>query len=396
MVELNFSIYGDQPSVLEGNFLDEFRTSRHTKVNVNRLAWSEAWPKMLDYAIHGGGPDISHIGAIWTGSLVAMNVLRAINQREIQELGGEDRFYVSAWQNTLAAGSNKYWAVPFTTYAYSLVYRRDLLQKAGVNEEQAFVSHEAMSDTINRLKAANISSPIVLPSGSPFRGRLHCAASWIWGAGGEFVDEQNVLIDQTEARTGLVEFFELYRHLNADDYGVGYDECVQRVLDGQAAIAFTGVRNWSDLPQPVSEYGNIGSAPLPGIPWVGGSNLVIWSEIQSDISLDRAALELANYLTSQQVQINYCNAIGTMPARSDVIEHIKLPIASLAQTLDITMRTGRAYKPTVIWVRMLNELSRTFDRITAEILKQPEKDIRTILERPIAHLANRFRLMINQ
>ena len=396
MVELNFSIYGDQPSVLEGKFLDEFRATRRNKVNVTRLAWSEAWPKMLEFAIHGGGPDISHIGAIWTGSLVAMNVLRAINQREIQEFGGEDQFYASAWQNTLASGSPKYWAVPFTTYAYSLIYRRDLLQKAGVDEEQAFASHAAMIETLNRLKAANITSPIVLPSGSPFRGRVHCAASWIWGAGGEFVDEQEVQIDQAQARNGLAQFFELYRHLNPDDYDTGYDDCVQRVLDGQAAIAFTGVRNWSDLPQPVNEYGNVGSAPLPGIPWVGGSNLVIWSEVQSDISLDRAALELANYLTSQPIQIEYCNAIGTMPARSGVIENIRLPIASLPRTLDVTMRTGRAYKPTVIWVRMLNELSRAFDRITAEILKQPDQDIPTLLERPIAHLANRFRLMINQ
>jgi hypothetical protein len=85
-----------------------------------------------------------------------------------------------------------------------------------------------------------------------------------------------------------------------------------------------------------------------------------------------------------------------MPARSDVTQSLQCPIASLPQTFDYAMRTGRAYKPTLIWVRMLNDLSRVYDRITTDILAQPEQDVAMLVERPMVQLANRFRLMTAQ
>lgn len=392
MPELNFSIYGNQPSILEGSFFDEFCKLHHVRVNVNRMDWADAWPKLLDYAIHGGGPNISQIGAIWTSSLVAMNVLRSISPREILDLGGDDVFYHPAWQNTLAPSGPEFWAIPFTTFAYVILYRRDLLEKAGVDEQQAFVSVDAMRQTIERLKAAGVDSPIVLPSGNPYRARVHCAASWVWGASGEFVNEKEVLFDRPEARAGLKAFFDLYRYLSPSDHGLAYDECGRRVSRGQAAITITGIHLWTSDPQ---ELGNLGTAPVPGIPWVGGSNLVIWSETRADPNLNRAAFQLAHYLTSHSVQASYAQVdVGHAPARADALQAIRYALPSLAQTLDTSMRTGRAYKPALIWVRMLSDLSRTFDRVTLEILSHPEQDVADILTRPIEHLAGRFRLMV--
>jgi multiple sugar transport system substrate-binding protein len=392
MVDLNFSIYGDRPSVLEGPLVDEFRKFHHAKVNVQRMPWAEAWPKLLDYAIHGGGPDISQIGAIWTSSLVAMNVIRAINPREVNDLGGQDVFYRSAWQNALASGSEKFWAIPFTTFTYVILYRRDILHQAGVDEQRAFVSAEAMVETLNRLKAAGITSPLVLPSGNPYRARVHYAASWVWGAGGEFVDEKDVLFDHPEAMAGLTAFFELYRFLSPSDQNLAYEDCVRRVGKGQAAVTIVGMQNWLTDPQEVEQLGTV---PVPGVPWVGGSNLVIWSEAQTDISLDRTAFQLANYLTSQPAQMAYADGDkGAYPARIDALRAMTYPITSLTQSLDTTMSTGRAYKPSLIWVRMLNDLSRTFDRLTAEILSNPEQNVSEIINRPITNLANRFRLML--
>jgi ABC-type glycerol-3-phosphate transport system substrate-binding protein len=395
MEELNLSIYGDQPSVLEGAFFDEFNRKHSVKVNVQRSAWKETWPKMLDFAIHGGGPDISQIGAIWTSSLVAMDVLRPINPREIAADFGDSVFYPTAWHNTLASESNNSWAVPFTTFTYALIYNRDLLRKAGVNEAGAFSSPEAMVDTLERLKAAKIESPLVLPSGKSYRGRVHFAASWVWGAGGEFIDGKNVFFDLPQAHEGLRGFFNLYRYLSPADHNLAYDECVRRVVDGQAAIAVTGVRNWSDWTQSPEQFARVGSAPMPGIPWVGGSSLVIWREVRTSINRERTTMELARYLTSPAAQIAHANAMGTMPARCDIVQSLNCPIPSLIQTFDVSMRTGRVYKPTLIWVRMLNDLGQAFDRITSEILSQPERDVASIFDRPISHLANRFRLMLN-
>ncbi len=67
MTEIQFSIYGDQPSPLEDPaFLFEFQSQHHVDVQVSRMAWNEAWPKLLNFALHGGGPHLSQIGSIWT------------------------------------------------------------------------------------------------------------------------------------------------------------------------------------------------------------------------------------------------------------------------------------------------------------------------------------------
>ncbi len=62
MNTLKFSIYGDQPSSLENPdfLLREFQTQQHVTVQVERMAWEEAWPKLLNFALRGGGPHLSH------------------------------------------------------------------------------------------------------------------------------------------------------------------------------------------------------------------------------------------------------------------------------------------------------------------------------------------------
>ncbi len=81
MIEIKLSIYGAQPSPLEDPafLLSEFQTQQHVSVSVSRLKWDEAWPQLLNYAVHGDGPHVSHIGAIWTSTLVAIALARFLS-----------------------------------------------------------------------------------------------------------------------------------------------------------------------------------------------------------------------------------------------------------------------------------------------------------------------------
>src|SRR5512143_3606481 len=178
MTEIRFSVYGDQPSPLEDPafLLGEFQTQQHVNVSISRLKWDEAWPQLLKYALYGEGPHVSHIGAIWTGTLVQMNALRPFTAQEIAALGGSDAFFASTWQNCVLPSRSEVWGIPFTAFTYLIYYRRDLLRQAGVDEATAFSSAAAMIDTLDRLGATGVVSPLVLPSGNPYRGRVHIAA----------------------------------------------------------------------------------------------------------------------------------------------------------------------------------------------------------------------------
>lgn len=139
---------------------------------------------------------------------------------------------------------------------------------------------------------------------------------------------------------------------------------------------------------------NLGTAVVPGVPWVGGSNIVIWREAQVRLERERAAVLLANFLASQSTQIKYAAVSDSIPARSNALPHLKFEPVSLSQTFEQALRTGRSCKPTLIWVRLLNDLSRTFDMITADILADPPLDVAHALSERLDPLARRFDLML--
>jgi multiple sugar transport system substrate-binding protein len=398
MAEIKFTIYGDQPSPLENLdfLLQEFQKQQHVTVRVERLEWEAAWPKLLNYALYGGGPHVSQIGSVWTSTLVAMNALRPFAPREIDELGGTAAFLEPTWQTAVLPQSPVAWGIPFTGFTYIMLYRRDFLRRAGVSEATAFNSPAALLETVRCLQAAGIPSPIALPSGSPFRARVHIAASWLWGAGGHFVsdDERQAQFDQPAARAGLKSFFQLYFYLAPHDYHLTYNDCLQRFAQGQTALTIASttvlpVLQTANVPE-VMEH--LGSVVLPGVPWIGGSNLVVWREAQMYPGIDRAALALVKFLTSHAAQLKYAQTANAIPARQSTLDQLCFEPAALHETIKQSLHLGRCYRPVLIWVRMINDLSYAFDAMTAEVLAQ--RDIDEVLGQHLGSLAQRYNLML--
>ncbi len=399
MTEIKFTIYGDQPSPLEDQkfLLEQFQNQHRITVQVERLSWESAWPKLLGFALYGGGPHVSQIGSIWTSTLVSMGALRPFTSREINELGGAAAFLEPTWRTAVLPDQSVAWGIPFTGFTYVVLYRRDLLRRAGIAEETAFISPEAMLETLRCLQAAGIASPLVLPSGQPFRARVHIAASWLWGAGGDFVsaDQGQAQFDQPEARAGLKSFFQLYNYLALHDHNLAYNECLQRFVQGQTALTIASTTvlpmlraaNVPEVPE------NLGAALLPGMPWIGGSNLVVWREAQMYPDLDRAALALVKFLTSHDAQLKYALAANAIPARQETLSQICFEPVALNETFKHSLRVGRCYRPVLIWVRMINDLSRAFEAMTAEVLAQ--HDIDEVLSKHLTPLAQRYNLMLS-
>lgn len=402
MTEIKFSIYGEASPLENHEFLlKEFETLRRDTVQVSRMTWDDAWPQLLNYSLHGGSPDISHIGSIWTSSLVGMEVLRLFNHAEINTMGGVEAFFAPCWQNAMLSERPAAWGIPFGAYIYVVLYRRDLLQKAGIDEQTAFSSAPAMIQTLERLRTAGVPSPIIMPSGTHYRPRVHIAVSWIWGAGGDYIsaDGREILFDEPEALGGLETFFELYRHMARSEYNLPPAECLRRFAEGDSAVTVMGSGSISEISQRSLKSGNldnIGIAPLPGVTWVGGSNFVVWKETRLNPYKEQTALALAEFLTSRDVQLKYAATVGAIPARIEVLPRVEYGLPGANQVFDKALRAGRAYQPVRLWVRFLGELSNTFDNITAEILAEPALDLGQTLSNHLAPLARKFRLVLRR
>ncbi len=402
MTEINFSIYG-QGSILEDHsfLLKKFEDQHHMHIQVSRMEWNDAWSKLLNYSLHGGSPDISHIGSIWTSSLVGMEVLRPFTQAEIKTMGGTEAFFKPCWDNSMFAEESKAWGIPFGAYLYVILYRRDLLQQAGIDEQTAFASETAMLETIECLRASGVHSPFALASGMPYRPRVHIAASWVWGAGGDYIssDGQDILFDQPAGLSGLKNFFELYRNMARSEYNLPAAECMRRFAQGDSAITIVGCDTFSDIQRMAIKghmFENIGIATLPGATWVGGADIIMWKETHLDIQKEQLALALAQYLTGYEAQLKYANAVGSIPARVEVLPYVQYALPGANEAFAKALSAGRAYQPVRLWVRFLGELSNAFDHITAEILEDPALDLDQTLLKYLIPLAEKFRLVLRR
>ena len=406
MTDIRFTIYGEQPSpLIDPEFLlNQFERQQKIKVHAEHMLWEEAWSKLLNFALHGGGPHISIIGAIWTSSLMAMNSLRPITTQEIDSLGGAEAFFPSTWESTLLTSTGQAWGIPYNGYTYLVFYRRDLLSIAGVNEETAFISQEAMLETLAKLKRAGVASPILLPSGKPLGSRIHIAASWIWGAGGDFIseDRKQVLFTQKEALNGLAAFFNLYRYLTPADYGLTQDECYQQFANGKTAVIIAGSTLHKNLQQirvpQVSE--NLGVSPVPGVPWVAGANIVLWKEAQFSPPSERSALALAKFLTSPEALVKYADDQVAFPSKIEAFDGIHFASPALKTAVRQSLLAGHCYRPIPLWIRMLNELRPALDNITQEYLENTQAfpdtlTLRILCAKHLEPLARRFGILLS-
>lgn len=400
MIDLWLTLYGDNATALEDPafLLDEFQARQNAQVRLSRMAFDDAWQQLLDYALHGGGPHLSLIGSIWTSTLASMNVLRPFSAGEIDSMGGVSAFFPPAWESAVTTEEGV-WSIPFNLFTYLILYRKDHLARARVAEKGAFADALTFTDTVRRMKAARLPSPIILPSGDPFRARTHLLSSWIWGAGGNFLsaDEKRICLTDPEAMRGMVQFFNLYRLHAPADYGISQSESLNRFARGETSIVISspGARQ-GILQQNVREViENIGVAPLPGVPWLGGSNLVAWRDVRMNLEQERAALELTRFLASPAAQVKLANAQNGMPVRVEALSELSYAIPAFKAAVEQSVQTGRSYPPVRLWVRILNDLRHIFDAITADVIENKDAGVEQIIRKRLKPLEARLNLMLS-
>lgn len=389
-----FSVIGEPTSELL-KLLDEFQQIRNVQIKVERMEWEDAWAKLLSYALSGKSPDVSHVGSTWVSSLVGMNAVRKFSKQEVDAMGGVKVFVPPAWQSAVVDDS--IYSIPWSSFTFLVYYRRDHLKAAGISEDHAFDTADDFHKTVNTLRENKTQSPLILPSGKPFLDRVHMAASWMWGAGGDYfsADGRQVLLNRTETRAGLKSFFELYHLMSPGDYQLDYDQTLDRFAQGSASVIVADCGFPSVLAgQNPGLLSKVGVHPLPGVPFVSGDNLIVWQEARHTPDRERLALDLVSFLISETAQKRFCQTLQQFPVRHDSFDTMNSPIEHLIPMLKETFENGRSYKPIRLWSRYEQQLGFTFDDITNDIITKNDLPIESILEVHLSRLQHRFSLLI--
>jgi multiple sugar transport system substrate-binding protein len=390
--ELELSIMEASAANLQP-LLDQFESEYHIHIRLRLLAWDTAWSDLVKVALYGDGPDVSEIGSTWLGDLGAMNALRLFDEADITMLGRSSAFLPSAWQGGRLVGQSQTLAIPWFTGARLLFFRRGLLEHAGLDEHTAFQSAERLDHTLGRLQASGVAVPWTVPTGFTHTTLLN-VASWVWGAGGDFVtaDGKQTLFSQPEARAGLRAYFALgrylapsVRHLNGlqpDDQFLSNNDTAM-TLSGPWLFNAARKRGIADA---------LGAALPPGASFVGGSHLVIWKHTRKP----GAALQLIRFLAQSEAQIAHSQHVGLLPARLAALDAPPFAADPLWQLAITGIKMGRSFPVTRSWGLMEDRLTRELSGLWADVLADPELDLDAAIKKRLEPLAMRLDLVLGQ
>ena len=389
-IELSLMAHGPDTASDLRPFLAQFEDEHHVQVKTHALPWETGWTELVKFALYGHGPDVSEVGSTWVGNLAATNALRPYSVREMAAVGGRYAFLHPSWQSGFLTGEPQMWAIPWLANVRFVYYRRDWLQQAGIDPRTAFQSPQQFEATLQQLQAAGIARPWVIPTRDTVN-TLHTAALWVWGAGGNFTDLEGkrTSFNEPPARAGLRAYFELARYLALAARNLNTDQADELFLQGQAAITISdpGLLHALQHGQATPETSaNTCTALPPGVPFVGGSNLVVWRHTRQE----KIAADLVRFLTSLTVQIGFSPQVRGLPVRLEALERPPFSTDPLYTPIVDGLKTGRSYKVDRLWGLVEDKLVAELNQIWQEIFTQPNLNLDAALDEHLGPLSERL------
>ena len=377
-MELNFLSIADAPEDLQPlrALLAAFEREKQIQISLRRVNWERAWQTLLMEAVEGKGPHVSQMGSTWVPTMAMLDALRVFGQQDLSVIGGAPRFLPSAWASVKFADRPEVWAVPWSIYTFVLYYRRDFLEKAGLDPAGAFATPAAMRESFAALNHNGI-PPWVFPSLHPYADLVHIASCWARANGGDFMSQngREPLFALPEASSGLTDFFELFPFIPLALRGLNVESCTNAFARGDVAVMIGGVEVGNELME--SPYAsqemreNVAVTTVPGVPWIGGDHLVIWKNVLADAAHERSALELVTYLSQRETQIELFKLQNTLPARKDAFDELSFPLDTTYPTLQTVLKTGCPHPALRLWRRIEAFLNEMLLDIGTSVLRQP-------------------------
>ena len=185
---------GPKPKEDMDALVKPFEDKNGVNVDVEVVGWDVQFDRIRNAAISGEGPDITQAGTTQVPFFAALGGFEDINKRT-EDVGGEAAYPKGVWQTTQVVGRDGTWALPWFTEARAIYYRKDVLEKAGVDEATAFTDWDAFRATLEKVQQVEeINGKPIEPFGSPGKKAfdlVHHVMPFVWDAGGAELTDDN-------------------------------------------------------------------------------------------------------------------------------------------------------------------------------------------------------------
>ncbi len=392
MVELELSVFdrGPEANNVIRSLLNEFERKERIRVAVEFTPFRGGWTQLVNVALHHFGPDVSEAGNTWIQDFVRMNAVEPFTPADVRQLGGENSFLKLNWESGMgyggATGSRTLWAIPWSADVRAVIYRRDWVQKAGLDETTAFSTPQDLENTLQKLAETGVEIPLAVPT---LRSRvtIHNMASFVWGAGGQFFspDGKELLLNDPKTRQGMREYFGLGRFIPSAAHEAEDGVPEQLFYEGRVGVLMTGYWALRDVAGFPDIQKNTGVAQIPGLPFVGGLHLLMWKHTRKP----KEVVRLINFLTGNEISEQLFPMLG-LPARLESLEKPPFSTDVNYKTLVDISKKGYTLSSQHLWGLVESRLTDIVPLIWKEILTTPHADIDAILDKFIEPLSRRL------
>ena len=114
-----------------------FTAKTGVNVDVQEVGWDVQFDRIRNAAVSGEGPDITQAGTTQVPFFAALGGFNDLS-KNVEDIGGKGAYASGIWNTTQVEGQEGTWAIPWFTEARSIYYRKDVLEKAGVDPATAF------------------------------------------------------------------------------------------------------------------------------------------------------------------------------------------------------------------------------------------------------------------
>jgi multiple sugar transport system substrate-binding protein len=393
MEELTFSVLNHGQTALQNlqGLLDQFESQFGIRVRLEIIqTWILGWSRLVENALYRSGPDISEVGNTWIGDLARMDALQPYTQEEIIEVTKDVRIFNNLWKNRIRDEHGKavIFSIPWTGDTRAVFFRKDLCRQAGIQETGAFVDTHHFEITLSQLIGGEEFVPLALTSQRSSL-TIHNIASWIWDAGGDFLNPDGTVLtfDQPKALEGSKAYFRLGKYLGSTGRNLGEDESNQMFRSGRSAVTLSGYWMLDTLELAPVVQNNLGVTSMPGVPFVGGQDLVVWKHSRHKA----AAMKLIQYLHSEEAARVLYPSYG-LPVSESGWEN--LPFGTgFYPIFKTAIQDGRGFQGQ-LWGMVEKRLTEEYAEIWKDVLGAPDDQLDGIVESRLANLARRLQLSL--
>ncbi|ADL52418.1 sugar ABC transporter substrate-binding protein [Clostridium cellulovorans] len=339
-------------------FLDK---NPNIKVTPTVLDWGSAWTKITAAATSGEAPDITQLGTSWVAAVGAMNALEDLTPY-YNDFGGDDAFVKATLDTTKIEGQKEKYAMPWFIDTRAIFYRKDACQKAGVDPTKDFATWDSYKAALKKLNGVEVDGKKMSALGMPGKNDwnvVHNFAWWVWGAGGQYIQDGKAVINSKEAYEGVKFYTELASdglmpkaalEKNSAEVEALFNQGEYATIFSGAYLAKTIKTEFEKDSTKALDPSKVGIAMVPEGPkgrfaLFGGSTLAMYKSSKNKPE----AAKLLAYLATADSQVAYAKKHGNLPANAKSFDDKFITDDPLLSVFKQQLQYGKAYPSVPGW-----------------------------------------------